>query len=317
MALKVVFMGTPYFAERILHHLLGSTHEVVAVVTVADKPAGRGQQLKESDVKITAKEHNVPVLQPTSLKDLAFLETLKQFKADLFVVVAFRMLPKEVWQMPRLGTFNLHASLLPQYRGAAPINWAIINGEKQSGVTTFFINEEIDAGNLLMQQEITIQAGWDAGTLHDELIVVGKDLVVETLNQIEKESLTAQPQVFPSNAPLLAAPKLTKANTKLLFERKAIQLQQLVRGLHPYPSAHCQLKNTSKNTLVNFKIHQAHATEIPSDDKTALKPDPSGILFPCADCYLCVTELQPEGKRKMDFKAFVAGNPLSTWEIVL
>jgi len=316
MGLKVVFMGTPFFAERILARLLDSAHEVAAVVTVADKPAGRGQQLKQSDVKITASHHNIPVLQPTSLKDLDFLETLRAFNADLFVVVAFRMLPKEVWQMPRLGTFNLHASLLPQYRGAAPINWAIINGEKISGVTTFFINEEIDAGKILMQQEINIDAEWDAGTLHDEMIAVGKELMVETLNQIENETLTAEPQAFPSNAPLLAAPKLTKVNTKLHFEKTAFELQQLVRGLHPYPSSYCQLRNTVKEQTQNFKIHEAKATEIPVEGNAFLKSDPSGILFPCADFYLSVSELQLEGKRRMNHKEFLAGNSLSAWEIV-
>ena len=227
MGLKIVFIGTPGFARHMLESLVASSHSVVGVVTVADKPAGRGQQLRESEVKQFAKEKQLTILQPISLKDPAFLTDLRRLNADVFVVVAFRMLPEVVWKMPRLGTLNLHASLLPNYRGAAPINWAIINGEKRSGLTTFFINEEIDCGAIIKQCTIAIQPDWTAGILHDAMLVPGAQLLIETLSSIEKNEVIPMPQ--PNSEALNSAPKLTKLNTKIEFDRPGNEIVQHLR----------------------------------------------------------------------------------------
>jgi methionyl-tRNA formyltransferase len=313
MGLKVVFMGTPAFASYMLEGLISSNHRVVGVVTVADKPAGRGQQLRESAVKETAKKAEIPILQPISLKDESFLAALQAFDADVFVVVAFRMLPEAVWKMPSRGTINLHASLLPNYRGAAPINWAIINGESQTGITTFFINEAIDCGAILKQHTMEILPGTTAGELHDQMLDPGVNLILETLHAIENNLAESNPQSATDS--IKEAPKLTKLNTRVNFNATGLEITNLVNGLNPYPSAYCLLRHKPSQRMVNFKIFsgvyvpEEHPLQVLSSNK-------DGILFPCLDGYFCVQTLQPEGKRSMNYKEFLAGNDISQFELI-
>jgi methionyl-tRNA formyltransferase len=313
MGLKVVFMGTPAFASYMLEGLISSSHRIVSVVTVADKPAGRGQQLRESAVKETAKKAEIPILQPISLKDESFLAALQAFDADVFVVVAFRMLPEVVWKMPSRGTINLHASLLPNYRGAAPINWAIINGESQTGLTTFFINEAIDCGAILKQHTMEILPGTTAGELHDQMLDPGVNLILETLHAIENNLAESIPQSATDSTK--EAPKLTKLNTRVNFNATGLEITNLVNGLNPYPSAYCLLRHKPSQRTVNFKIFsgvyvpEEHPLQVLSSNK-------DGILFPCLDGYFCVQTLQPEGKRSMNYKEFLAGNDISQFELI-
>jgi methionyl-tRNA formyltransferase len=312
MGLKIVFMGTPEFASHMLDGLISSTHTVVGVVTVADKPAGRGQQLKASAVKVRAGEAGIPILQPNSLKDEAFLSELGAFNADVFVVVAFRMLPAAVWQMPPKGTINLHASCLPSYRGAAPINWAIINGEAQTGLTTFFINEAIDCGAILKQHRIDILPGTTAGELHDQMLDPGADLILETLHAIENNLAESIPQSATDS--IKEAPKLTKLNTRVNFNATGLEITNLVNGLNPYPSAYCILKHNPSQRLMNFKIFSGMfiADKHPRE---GLSSNKDGLLFPCKDGYFCVQTLQMEGKRLMNHKEFLAGNDISQFTV--
>jgi len=312
MGLKIVFMGTPLFASHMLEGLISTTHKVVAVVTVADKPAGRGQQLRESAVKETAKKAGIPILQPSSLKDEVFLADLKAFEADVFVVVAFRMLPEVVWKMPAKGTINLHASLLPNYRGAAPINWAIINGEAQTGLTTFFINEAIDCGAILKQHRIDILPGTTAGELHDQMLDPGADLILETLHAIENNLAESIPQSATDS--IKEAPKLTKLNTRVNFNATGLEITNLVNGLNPYPSAYCLLRHIPTQRIVNFKLFKGVfvADEHPTEGLSSSK---DGILIPCKDGYFCVQMLQAEGKRSMNHKEFLAGNDINQFEV--
>jgi methionyl-tRNA formyltransferase len=306
--LRIVFMGTPEFAVSILDAIVNSQHEVVGVVTVADKPAGRGQQLKESAVKIYAKTQNLPILQPEKLKDENFLSDLEVLNADIFVVVAFRMLPEVVWAMPPKGTFNLHASLLPKYRGAAPINWAIMNGETETGVTTFFINQIIDTGSVLAQEKISISENVTAGELHDQLMNLGANLTVETLNKIANNEIQAIPQDEELAKILPHAPKIFKADCEVDWNQNALTIHNKIRGLSPYPAAWCSLlKNGEK---ITFKLFTSKVTNEVADSKQ-IKKGLDGILFPCNDFYISISELQPEGKRRMNYKEFLAGNNLS------
>lgn len=310
--LRIVFMGTPEFAVTILDSILKSKHEVVGVVTVADKPAGRGQQLKESAVKTYAKAHNLQILQPEKLKDENFLSELKAFNADIFVVVAFRMLPEMVWSMPQKGTFNLHASLLPKYRGAAPINWVLINGETETGVTTFFINQIIDTGSILAQEIISISENMTAGELHDQLMNLGANLTVETLDKIANNEIQATPQDEELAKILPHAPKIFKADCEIQWNQNAAIIHNKIRGLSPYPAAWCTLfKNGEK---ITFKLFSSKVTNEVADSKQ-IKKGIDGILFPCNDNFLSISELQPEGKRRMNYKEFLAGNNLSDYTI--
>jgi methionyl-tRNA formyltransferase len=310
--LRIVFMGTPEFAVTILDEIMRSRHEVVGVVTVADKPAGRGQQIKESAVKAYAKLQNVPILQPEKLKDEKFLSDLKAFDADIFVVVAFRMLPEIVWAMPPKGTFNLHASLLPKYRGAAPINWAIMNGETETGVTTFFINQIIDTGSILAQEKVAISENMSAGELHDELMHLGAKLTVETLNNLANGKIMAVPQDEELAKQLPHAPKIFKADCEIDWNEKAYFVHNKIRGLSPYPAAWCSL--TKNGVRTTFKLFSSSLTkEIP--DSKSLKKGSAGILFPCEDYYINISELQPEGKRRMNYKEFLAGNDLNDYSL--
>lgn len=310
-ALRIVFMGTPAFAVRILDELHNSAHQIVGVVTVQDKPAGRGQVLQQSAVKQYAVTHNLPLLQPEKLKDEAFVTALQAWQADVFVVVAFRMLPQIVWKIPRFGTFNLHASLLPAYRGAAPINWAIINGDQKTGVTTFLINEQIDAGHILQQAEMDITEHMTVGELHDALQELGAALTVQTCNALALDEVIALPQT-PIEGQRALAPKLFKENTELDWTKTAQELHNFVRGLDPYPAAWCKLWSVQKQAWVQFKLFNSEVTELKCAKTDGPEANKDGILFPCGDnTTLLIKEIQMEGKKRMDYKAFLAGNDLS------
>jgi len=246
--LRIVFMGTPDFATTTLKHLHENHYNIVGVITAPDRPAGRGQKLRASSVKEYATSQNLPILQPTNLKNDEFLEELASLKAEIQIIVAFRMLPKVVWAMPKLGTFNLHASLLPQYRGAAPINWAIINGETKTGNTTFFIDEKIDTGEIILQEELSISSTESAGELHDRLMYNGAKLVSKTLDLIETGKASTKPQ--PDHEPKTAY-KLHKKNTKIDWSVNGQIIHNLIRGLSPYPSAWCTLIN-GENRWYNY-----------------------------------------------------------------
>ena len=251
--LRIVFMGTPEFAVGILDSILKNNYEIVGVITAADKPAGRGQKLKYSAVKEYALLNNIPLLQPINLKDENFLLELKSLNANLQIVVAFRMLPKVVWEMPSLGTFNLHASLLPNYRGAAPINWAIINGETKTGVTTFFIDDKIDTGAMILSSETPIEENENAGQLHDRLMDLGSKTVIATLGMIEKGTVSTSIQS--DTAQIKTAYKLNKENCKIDWTKSAVEINNLIRGLSPYPAAWCFIQD--KNEEWNVKIYEA------------------------------------------------------------
>lgn len=304
--MRIVFMGTPDFAVRILEAVHDSKHQVVGVVTVADKPAGRGQKLSESAVKQFAVANALPVLQPASLKDQAFLTTLSEWNADLFLVVAFRMLPKEVWKMPPKGTINLHASLLPQYRGAAPINWAIINGEKVTGVTTFMIDEKIDTGNLLLSATCSIGENQTAGELHDELAELGRECVINTLNQLESDTLFGIPQVQDADE-LKAAPKLFREDCKIDWSNGALAVHNQIRGLSPYPGAWTMVEKGGQ--LKTLKIFRSQLTDRVCDEKKSIWKVVDGqLMVSTSDYWLILTELQLEGSKRMSAADFLRGN---------
>ncbi|WP_222539009.1 methionyl-tRNA formyltransferase [Pedobacter polysacchareus] len=299
--MRLVFMGTPDFAVASLNALVEAGFNVVGVVTAADKPAGRGQKLQESAVKQYAVAKGLKVLQPLKLKDPEFIQELQALKADLQVVVAFRMLPEIVWNMPAKGTINLHASLLPQYRGAAPINHAIINGEKESGVTTFFLKHEIDTGDTIFSERVTIGEDETAGELHDQLMHVGAGLLVKTVKAIEEGNYTEQPQVQSDS--LKHAPKIFKEFCMINWDQPAKTVYNLIRGLSPYPTAFTKL---GEKTLKVFKAELENETpDIPvgqflSDGKTYLK-------FAAKDGYIKLTDLQYEGKKRMTVEEFLRG----------
>jgi methionyl-tRNA formyltransferase len=308
--IRIVYMGTPEFAVAPLEKLIQAGYEIVGVVTAVDKPSGRGLTMNESAVKKYAVAHNLPVLQPEKLKDPAFLEQLAALKANLFVVVAFRMLPKEVWQMPALGTFNLHASLLPQYRGAAPINWAIINGEKFSGVTTFLLDEQIDTGKILFQESCAIEEYEDAGALHDKLMGMGADLVLKTVDAIENHRTKPFEQTLGLNKTLRNAPKLTRDNCHIDWTRSARTTQLLIRGLSPYPAAWTNLVKED-GTQVGVKIFDSYV--VPCDETD---PRPVGSITTdhktylevrCGKNALRILNLQLAGKKRMETAAFLLG----------
>lgn len=292
---SVIYMGTPEFAVAPLKALIQANIAVVAVVTVADKPAGRGRKLNESAVKKAANDFGIPVLQPVSLKDASFLDDLASFNADLFVVVAFRMLPEVVWKMPPLGTFNLHGSLLPAYRGAAPINWAIINGESKSGVTTFFLDEKIDTGLIIQQAELNIQKEWTAGELHDAMMPLGASLVVDTVHAIFNGGSTVQPQ----NGKLAThAPKLNKENCELDFTKYPTELVQQIKGLSPFPGAY----------FGAFKfINASLATIEERSTMPVLFRLKGGLFLKYSKGTIEITSIKPNGKRLMTGKDFANG----------
>jgi len=314
--LRLVFMGTPDFAVGILDALQRSIHEITAVITVADKAAGRGQKLKESAVKSYAQANNLTILQPEKLKDEQFLAQLKELQADLFVVVAFRMLPKEVWKMPAFGTINLHASLLPNYRGAAPINWALINGDEETGVTTFFIDEAIDSGKIIAQKAVKISNNTNAGELHDELMSVGAELTLKTVATISQQTYTVIDQDKFDGKDFKIAPKIFKEDCEISWQETVENVHNKIRGLSPYPAAWTKLKNTKKNEILLVKLFTSKTIENNGLSLTGnLQEHADGILFPCNNGFICITELQVEGKRRMTYKEFLAGNEIKNWEL--
>lgn len=312
---RIVFMGTPDFAVRILDELIKEAFNIVGVITAPDKPAGRGQQINESAVKKYAVEQGLTILQPTNLKDEAFIQELSDLNADLFVVVAFRMLPEVVWAMPPKGTINLHASILPNYRGAAPINWAVINGEAQTGVTTFFIEKEIDTGKVIERSYVTIGENETVGELHDRLMELGAKVSASTVQKIMEGKAVGIDQLDLSQGELKSAPKIFKPTCEIDWSQPVSIVHNFVRGLSPYPAAWTTLVNEVKNEQKTFKLFKAIKTEQKVTDATILKEMKEGILFPCGDYYLLVSELQPEGKRRMTFKEFLAGNKIDEWKL--
>ena len=294
--LRIVFMGTPEFAVGILDTILQHNYEVVGVITAADKPAGRGQKIKYSAVKEYALAHELPLLQPTNLKDESFLEELKALNANLQIVVAFRMLPKVVWEMPSLGTFNLHASLLPNYRGAAPINWAIINGETKTGVTTFFIDDKIDTGAMLLNAETAISKSESAGQLHDRLMQLGSETVIQTLALLEKGNVTTTIQQ--DTADIKTAYKLNKENCKIDWTKSVSEIHNLIRGLSPYPAAWCFFSD--KGEEWNIKIYEANIlNESHSLAIGQLVCTKKEMKIAVQDGFIQVLSLQFPGKKKM------------------
>lgn len=304
--LRILFMGTPEFAVGILDRLQTSSFNIVGVVTASDKPAGRGKQLKSSAVKTYALQHDLEVLQPTNLKSKDFQDDLKRLKPNLIIVVAFRMLPKAVWNFPDYGTFNLHASLLPQYRGAAPINWAIINGEIKTGVTTFFIDEEIDTGKIIYSRSISIAEKDNVETLHDKLMTLGASIVMETVEAIEDAKIDSQPQTNTSE--LKSAPKLTKENTKINWIQSGNAIVDFIRGLSPFPVAWTEF--TMEGEIKKIKVYKAsyeisdHQMEIGS---THLNSEIKTIDVAVKNGYIHLEELQFPGKKKMKVKDLLNG----------
>jgi methionyl-tRNA formyltransferase len=296
-------MGTPEFAVASLNELIESGAQIVGVVTAPDKPAGRGQKLSQSAVKQYAVAHDLKVLQPEKLKDPAFLEELSALKADLQVVVAFRMLPEVVWSMPEKGTINLHASLLPQYRGAAPINWALINGEKESGVTTFFLKQDIDTGNVLFTEKVTLTGDETAGELHDRLMNKGAGLLVKTVKAIESGRYQEHPQENFEIAEQKHAPKLTKETGKIDFIQATDAVYNLIRGLSPSPAAYTTLNGKILKiykATKEIKEPAIQAGGFLTDSKTFLK-------FACKDGFVSVTDVQLEGKKRLGIEEFLRG----------
>lgn len=302
--LKVVFFGTPEFARTSLEAIHNSQHEVVGVVTVADKASGRGQKINQSPVKIYAESQKLPVFQPEKLRNRQFLEELKNLDADVFVVVAFRMMPRVLFEMPALGTFNLHASLLPDYRGAAPINFAIINGEDKTGATTFFINEKIDEGNILLQNELEILPEDNAGTLHDKLMVLGAELVVKTLNGLAENSIEEKPQ--PQVDEPKNAFKIFKEDTKIKWDNNSESIHNFIRGMSPYPCAFTVLNIGEEQK--SLKIFSGKYTLEPHRNEVGtLEISKNNFRIYTEDGFYEPLEVQLEGKKRMNVKDFLNG----------
>ncbi|HNQ60949.1 MAG TPA: methionyl-tRNA formyltransferase [Bacteroidia bacterium] len=307
--LRIIFYGTPEFAVSSLSALVENKFNIVAVVTSVDKPSGRGQKLTHSAVKEFALEKNIPVLQPNNMKDDDFIEQIKEINPDLQIVVAFRMMPEKVWRLPGKGTFNLHASLLPQYRGAAPINWAIMNGETETGVTTFFLQHEIDTGDIIFQEKTSIGHDETAGELHDRLKLIGAELVVKTACAISDSAFKLKSQSGNSDTPLRSAPKLNKENTRLNCKMLFSDAYNFIRGLSPYPAAYAELYNRESGLSITIKIFKSQAKEyshnfnpgtIESDNKSYLR-----IYF--LRGYLELEEIQLAGRNKVVVKDFLNG----------
>ncbi len=303
--LRIIFMGTPEFAVPSLRILLENNFNVVAVVTAPDKPQGRGRKVAFSAVKTCAMEYGLPVLQPTNLKSPDFLNELKSFNANLQVVVAFRMLPEVVWSMPEIGTINLHASLLPQYRGAAPINWAIINGEKETGVTTFFIRHEIDTGNVIFQEKIPIDDDDTAGTLHDKLMNAGAKLVLKTVRAIASGDYPVQPQ--PVITDLKVAPRIHKETCAINWHSSSRAIVNFVRGLSPYPAAWTTFNGRHFKILKAVEVQHDANSRQPGEWDTDNK---SYLHVRTTDGWVSILELQADGKRAMTTQAYFTGNKL-------
>lgn len=310
--LRILFMGTPEFAVESLRALVENGYNVVGVVTMPDKPAGRGYKLQPSAVKQYALQQGLKVLQPEKLKDEEFLAALQEMEVDLQVVVAFRMLPEVVWAMPPQGTFNLHASLLPQYRGAAPINWALINGEKETGVTTFFLSHEIDTGQIIFHDKTAIGDEDNAGTLHDRLMEMGAKLVLKTVDAIIDGSLVPIPQqeLISSETLLKPAPKLYKETCRVNWNQSAAEVFNFIRGLSPYPTAWSEMRSDDLSEPLRFKWY---ASEVVADENTTLTPGTlvtdhkSFIHIATKDGFIRITDIQLSGKKRMETTEFLRG----------
>jgi len=302
--LRIIYLGTPEFAVAGLKTLVEGGYNVVAVVTMPDKPAGRGHQMQYSDVKKYALEAGLPVLQPEKLKDEAFIEELRSYHADLQIVTAFRMLPEVVWAMPRLGTFNVHGSLLPQYRGAAPINWAVMNGEKETGLTTFMLKHEIDTGNMILQERIPIGPNENVGSVHDRLMELSKSMVTRTVDLIidcENQGIPVPTTPQPEIADLKPAPKIFKEDCEIRFaDQTAEEVHNFVRGLSPYPAAWANI-TIHGQTFENVKIYDVEPIA------NSQQPTAKELLIPCKEDAVRILELQVPGKKRMDARSFLNG----------
>ncbi|MGB5420362.1 methionyl-tRNA formyltransferase [Algibacter sp.] len=302
--LRIVFMGTPDFAVATLKTLVENNYNIVGVITAPDKPAGRGRKLNESAVKAYAKSQNLTILQPTNLKNEGFIDELKALKANLQIVVAFRMLPKVVWQMPEFGTFNLHASLLPNYRGAAPINWAIINGETKTGVSTFFIDEKIDTGDMIFQEEIDIETHENAGSLHDKLMALGSELVLKTVDSIKNE--TVKTMVQKDSKDIKTAYKLNKDNCKINWNHSMDAIYNHIRGLSPYPAAWCTLINNDE--ALDVKLYKVEKELIKHYlENGTIVSTKKELKVAVSKGYIIIKEIKLPGKRTMDVKSLLNG----------
>lgn len=307
--LRIVFFGTPEFAVESLNTLVKAGYNIAAVVTAPDKAAGRGHKMLQSAVKQYAVAHNLPLLQPVSLKAPEFVEELRAVGANLFIVIAFRMMPEVVWTMPELGTFNLHASLLPRYRGAAPINWAVINGDKETGVTTFFLKHEIDTGDIISQEAITIGDDECAGSVHDRLMQLGARLTLKTVDDIVAGTVTPLPQDAIAGREVSAAPKIFKDTCRIDWSAKATDVHNLVRGLSPYPAAWTTLTDDQKDGATDVKIIR---TAVSRRDETNSEPgrivtDGRTLTVDCGDGSVEILELQPAGKKRMTAAEWLRG----------
>ena len=321
--IRIVYMGTPDFAVPTLDALVQGGYNVVGVITMPDKPAGRGHKVQYSPVKEYALAHNLPLLQPEKLKDEAFLDQLRQWKADLQIVVAFRMLPEVVWAMPRLGTFNLHAALLPQYRGAAPINWAVINGETETGATTFFLSHEIDTGLIILKRKMPIGPDENVGSVHDRLMEMGKGLVTETVDllieaegDISKIETIEQESLYNDIRELKPAPKIFKETCAIDWSDTARNIFNKVRGLSPYPAAWTELKAANGDTISPVKIYKVSIVEEGKDNGNNIghlvTDSKTHIHINCSDGIIALEELQLPGKKRMDVKSLLNG--VSYWK---
>ncbi|MDN5305525.1 MAG: methionyl-tRNA formyltransferase [Bacteroidota bacterium] len=312
--LRIVFMGTPAFAVESLKALVENGYNVVGVITTPDKPAGRGYQMQASEVKKYALAHDLLLLQPEKLKNEVFLNELQQLNADLQIVVAFRMLPEVVWNMPRFGTFNLHASLLPQYRGAAPINWAIINGEKETGVTTFFLSHEIDTGKIIFREKMPINDDDNAGTLHDKLMKLGAELVLKTVDAILENSIDTIPQneLISDETILKPAPKIFKETCRINWDDTATNIRNLIRGLSPMPAAWTELILPDQSPLT-LKIYESEIVRSENDKMpgTIISDHKNYMDIATREGYLRILDLQIAGKKRMNIKNFLNGFQLS------
>lgn len=296
-------MGTPQFAVESLNAIFKSKHEIVGVVTSTDKPAGRGRKIQQSEVKKYAVINNIRLFQPEKLKDEKLIEGLKKLNADLFIVVAFRMLPKIIWEIPNKGTVNLHGSILPNYRGAAPINWAIINGEKESGVTTFFINDKIDTGDVLLIEKTTIKDGQTAGELHDKLMEIGSKLLIQTISNLDSGILESKKQLIAESQK--KAPKLNRKNTKINWSKDDFSIRQFILGLNPYPGAWTLISNNGRQ--LNFKIFKVKLSNIKTSEKI-ISVQENKVYIGTSTNALELIEIQLEGKKKMHANEFIKGN---------
>ncbi|MBE9469421.1 MAG: methionyl-tRNA formyltransferase [Bacteroidetes bacterium] len=317
--LRIIFMGTPDFAVDTLKTLIENNYNIVGVITSPDKPAGRGKKIQQSAVKKFALEKKLNILQPTNLKNLEFIEQLQSLNADLQIIVAFRMLPEIVWNMPKLGSINLHASLLPQYRGSAPINWVIINGEAETGVSTFFLKHKIDSGDIIFQQKIIIEETDNFETLHDKLMNVGAELILKTLKAVENEQFpkVEQLELIKNSNELKTAPKIFKQDCKINWNNELKEIHNFIRGLSPYPAAWTEIKSTENKkfslkifkTLKISEIHSFEPGKILSDNKNHIK-------IAVKDGFISIEQLQLQGKKRLNIKDFLRGFNIENYSII-